>query len=265
MKNDHDSSEVQWLDLAARIRLVIEVNTPDRGRYRELEEASGISSETWKAFWYGRQRATQDLLDHVFAQWPEMAFWVATGLTDVRHGHISPNFALKLEPYPIQPMPCTADYFKAATRVLRSRQAGIDLPVSELDQLAQLEAARTLELGYTNHKEDKESLQELEEIVIGQKVVIDDNDLPLVSRILLQLQTDLGWSDSEMADALDVTEPLYKQVKAGAVELLTTSQKLRIVDRWGYGRVRNALLSVLPENLAARLRESDNKRVRPRL
>jgi hypothetical protein len=63
---------------------------------------------------------------------------------------------------------------------------------------------------------------------------------------------DLGWSDAEMADALDVTEPLYRQVKSGGVELLTASQKLRIVDRWGYGRVRNALLSVRPDLINGR-------------
>lgn len=254
-----------WPDLGERIRLAIDSNTPDRGRFRQLEDESGISAETWKAFWYRRQRPTQEMLDHVFRQWPQMAFWIATGLTDVRHGHISPHPVFTLESQPTQSMPKTAEYFRAATKVLRGRQLGVDVPVSELDQLAQLEAARTTELEYVNQKVDAESIQELKDIVIGQKLVSDDSDKPLVSRMLLQLQADLGWSDAEMADALDVTEPLYRQVKSGGVELLTTSQKLRIVDRWGYGRVRNALLSVLPDNWAQHVKQIDNARGRSRL
>lgn len=63
-----------------------------------------------------------------------------------------------------------------------------------------------------------------------------------------------------MAEVLDISEAAYKQVKAGAVELLTAKQQFRIFDRWGYDRVRNALLVVLPDEWADRIKKLDNNR-----
>ena len=92
--------------------------------------------------------------------------------------------------------------------------------------------------------------------------VTDEDARPLIARLLAELQAQRGWGDRDMAETLDISEAAYKHVKAGAVDLLTAKQQFRIFDRWGYDRVRNALLAVLPDEWAQRITELDNQRGR---
>lgn len=259
VNNSTELLGVLWPKLGERARLVIGLKTPDRGRFRALAEASGISAENWKSFWYGRQRATEDMLSHVFCEWPEMAFWVATGLTDVRHGHVPPPLVGQLESYPLRSMPKTADYYKAAVQVLRSSQAGVVPPAADVLRLEAAEEARSEELRDAVRADDTAALKQLAKTVEDIKLQ-DGVHRPLIARLLAELQTQRSWSDQEMAEVLDISEAAYKQVKAGAVELLTAKQQFRIFDRWGYDRVRNALLVVLPDEWADRIKKLDNNR-----
>lgn len=250
-----------WPNLAERARFVIATKTPDRGRFRTLADASGISADTWKSFWYGRQRATEEMLAYVCCEWPEMAFWVATGLTDLRHGHVSPPRVGQVEPYPMRSMPKTAEYFKVALKVVARRMADAWPSPAEMLQLEEAEEARREELGYAGRRDESALLQELATTVEGIQVT-DEDARPLIARLLAELQAQRGWGDRDMAETLDISEAAYKHVKAGAVDLLTAKQQFRIFDRWGYDRVRSALLAVLPDEWAQRITELDNQRGR---
>lgn len=259
--NSTEIPEVLWPNLAERARFVIATKTPDRGRFRALADASGISADTWKSFWYGRQRATEEMLSYVCCEWPEMAFWVATGLTDLRHGHVSPPHVGQVEPYPMRSMPKTAEYFKVALKVVARRKVDVWPTPAEMLELEGAEEARSEELGYSGRRDESALLQELATRVEGIKLT-DEDARPLIARLLAELQTQRGWGDRDMAETLDISEAAYRQVKAGAVDLLTTKQQFRIFDRWGYDRVRNALLAVLPDEWAQRIVELDNQRGR---
>lgn len=87
------------LSLNDRVRLVVVAVSPERGRPRFLEERTNLPAESWKKFLLERQRATLEMVEAVCREWPEHAFWIATGLTDVEHGHISgPGTSPLIEP-----------------------------------------------------------------------------------------------------------------------------------------------------------------------
>ncbi len=76
-------------DIAARLHDLIREKTSDRRRGKELEELTGIPSESWKNVLNGKQRPTCHMIEAAAKQWPEYAFWLATGLTDPDFGHTS--------------------------------------------------------------------------------------------------------------------------------------------------------------------------------
>lgn len=73
-----------------RLKVIIDVKTPSRGRFTMLEKSSTISAVNWKTFWYGRQRPNHEMIQTIARLWPEYAFWLVTGLTDNAFGHVSP-------------------------------------------------------------------------------------------------------------------------------------------------------------------------------
>ena len=158
-------------------------------------------------------------------------------------------------------MPKTAEYFKVALKVVARRKADAWPTPAEMLELEGAEEARSEELGYSGRRDEPALLQELATRVEGIKFT-DEDARPLIARLLAELQSQRGWGDRDMAETLDISEAAYRQVKAGAVDLLTAKQQFRIFDRWGYDRVRNALLAVLPDEWAQRIVELDNQRGR---
>lgn len=77
------------MDIQARLRAVIETVTEERGRFAELEKVTQVSANSWKSFWHGRQRPTCDMIEAICARWPHYAFWIATGITDAKFGHVN--------------------------------------------------------------------------------------------------------------------------------------------------------------------------------
>lgn len=74
--------------LQERLRAVIETVTDERGRFAELEKLTSISANSWKSFWHGRQRPTCDMIEAACTHWPQYAFWISTGITDAKYGHV---------------------------------------------------------------------------------------------------------------------------------------------------------------------------------
>lgn len=85
-----------------RMRLVIEAHVPRaktgpnsdryvaRGFWTELARATDVNSGRWRSFFCGHQQATHQMIEGIAKRWPEHAFWIATGLTDVDAGHKAP-------------------------------------------------------------------------------------------------------------------------------------------------------------------------------
>lgn len=57
-------------------------------RYKQLELLTGISADNWKSWFHGRQRPTVEMIEGAFSQWPQHAFWLATGRADSMNGHL---------------------------------------------------------------------------------------------------------------------------------------------------------------------------------
>lgn len=72
-----------------RLKAIIEVETNDRGRFSEMERLTEISANSWKSFWHGRQRPTCEMIEATCIHWPQYAFWLGTGITDAKYGHIN--------------------------------------------------------------------------------------------------------------------------------------------------------------------------------
>lgn len=72
-----------------RFRAVILTNTSDGRRWSELAAGSGIPATSWQKAYTGKQRPTVEMIEYVARSWPSYAYWLATGVTDARHGHVS--------------------------------------------------------------------------------------------------------------------------------------------------------------------------------
>lgn len=81
------------MNISERLRAVLETEIPDRKRSMLLEERTSIPSDTWRKFLKAQQNATVQMIEAVCREWPEYAFWIATGITDTAHGHIGPDIA----------------------------------------------------------------------------------------------------------------------------------------------------------------------------
>ncbi|MFZ6780416.1 hypothetical protein ACO0LD_26600 [Undibacterium sp. Ji83W] len=76
--------------LADRMKELIDTQADKRGKFAQLESLTGIQSENWKSFYYGRQRPNPDMIEALAHTWPEFAFWLVTGIDDFNKGHTSP-------------------------------------------------------------------------------------------------------------------------------------------------------------------------------
>jgi hypothetical protein len=92
--------------LGGRLRLLITAMTPEKKRFNELEAISGIPSATWRTWWRRDVAPSCHFIEAAAKAWPEHAFWLATGITDVEAGHTMPTPPALVKPY-IDPFPET--------------------------------------------------------------------------------------------------------------------------------------------------------------
>lgn len=76
--------------LSNRLRATVRLTTEETGRFRQLSSDSGIRDASWRAWWYGRQRPTAEMIEAVCRKNPEFALWVATGMDAPELGQESP-------------------------------------------------------------------------------------------------------------------------------------------------------------------------------
>jgi len=77
--------------LAARLKLVILAETHEKRRFPTLEEKTGVSENTWRTWWNRGGIPGGATVEGAARAWPEYAFWLVTGLTDVEYGHRMPK------------------------------------------------------------------------------------------------------------------------------------------------------------------------------
>lgn len=79
--------------LSTRLKLLLLAETKERGRYSELEVFTGIPAATWRTWWTRGGTPNGALVEAAAQHWPQFAFWLVTGCTDVRCGHDMPDLA----------------------------------------------------------------------------------------------------------------------------------------------------------------------------
>lgn len=110
-----------------RLKLLVSARTDDRLRYVQLETITGISADRWKNFWFGRKKADAEMIEAVSKAWPETAFWLACGASDVQFGHIAGSSENTFPEAPLrQTMPATVEYLRASVRARDCAQALVD-------------------------------------------------------------------------------------------------------------------------------------------
>lgn len=76
-------------NLRERFADVIRMNTSETRRWKELETLTGIPAANWLAAVRNKQRPTAEMIEALARAWPQYAFWMVTGTTDARYGHVS--------------------------------------------------------------------------------------------------------------------------------------------------------------------------------
>lgn len=86
--------------LTQRFNAIIDFVTTSTRRWKELEELTGISTHSWQKAYLGKQRPTAEMLEAVCQHWPDFAFWLMTGLTNLSAFHKCPP---RSHPWPSSP------------------------------------------------------------------------------------------------------------------------------------------------------------------
>lgn len=77
--------------LSTRMKCVIYAKTDEKRRFPRLEGLTKIPITTWRSWWKNGVTPSGVLVEAIARQWPEHAYWLITGMTDRRCGHVSPK------------------------------------------------------------------------------------------------------------------------------------------------------------------------------
>lgn len=169
-----------------RLKAVIERTTDERGRFAELEKLTLISANSWKSFWHGRQRPTCDMIAAVCTRWPKFAFWLSTGITDAKHGHVDSDGAASFPERRRARRKAAEGYWEMATimlawqhRVMESKESAdedVEYGISHAQkiQLLELEIGRNAEQHALAGVEDAELVAEL--VKLKTPSYLDDSE-----------------------------------------------------------------------------------------
>lgn len=73
-----------------RILDIIERVTESHRKFKNFEELTGINAQKWQNFSQGKQRANDEMIEAIGKAFPQYAYWLVTGKTDEKSGHVSP-------------------------------------------------------------------------------------------------------------------------------------------------------------------------------
>lgn len=77
-------------NIGTRLKLLIEAQTSEKGRFIELEKASGISYQTWRSWWQRDGAPSGQLIEACARMWPDYAYWLACSDTEPEYGNYAP-------------------------------------------------------------------------------------------------------------------------------------------------------------------------------
>lgn len=141
-------------NLIERFQAIIRLNTPEKRRWSELEALTNIPATSWNKAFNEKQRPTAEMIQAIARLWPEYAFWLSTGVTDAKHGHVSCRDGVIAKFYPERtyaPRNAARPYFLQLIDLFgrtygKAHQfASESLEKEALVNLAQLEVARDAE------------------------------------------------------------------------------------------------------------------------
>jgi hypothetical protein len=233
--------------LRDRLVSLITALVPEKGRFRTLAAKSQLTEDAWRGMWYDRQRASVFMIEFAAREWPQHAFWLVTGVTDQRAGHSAPA---GVDPFPEQLLTertRAVDVFKQAIKVRDLATAGADVPLVEKALLDQLIDARLQEQAQLDKSNDERLAVAAAFDEIATRPLNSAKDKPsALLKLLERLQLERGWPDAKMAEELGLSVDQYKASRYEGVPLATWASRARLLDRWGYDRVRDAILSIMP-------------------
>lgn len=76
-------------EVSDRFLRVVLANTQQGRRASQLASLTEIPASSWQKALDGKQKPTLAMLQVVAQLWPEHAFWMLTGITDARNGHLA--------------------------------------------------------------------------------------------------------------------------------------------------------------------------------
>lgn len=76
--------------LNKRLIEIVDTVTDAAKRWREMEDVTGIPRKRWQNVSRGVQRATEEMIEAIGEHWPQYAYWLVTGRSDIANGHRSP-------------------------------------------------------------------------------------------------------------------------------------------------------------------------------
>jgi hypothetical protein len=253
-----DGTTPVLLDLRDRLNLIV-LHHFGRGRFKQLAEASGIGQDSWKNTWHDKQRPTTEMVQYVARTWPQYAFWLATGITDARHGHRAPG---NLLPHPEPPTAVRAGaepYFRHAIRMLQRAETGQPTLLTDTVELRALAAARASDEAAAEAAEAMQNSSAIAAAVQDLDADTPPNAETRTGRLLAELQSNRQLTDDQMARLLDVDLETFLEAKADTSKLRKLSTG-RIFDAWAYDAIRDALLKVAPDRLGEAIRQRDIER-----
>jgi hypothetical protein len=256
-----DSTPAASMDLRDRLNAITAQQLGGRGRFKQLADVSGIGMDSWKNTWHNKQRPTTEMVQFVARAWPQYAFWLATGVTDARHGHQAPDGC---DSYPENiraSRPGAEPYFRHAIDMLARRERGEPELLTDLVELRELATARA------NDEVSAEAAETMRDgAAIAATVQALDADTPpkaetLTGRLLTELQSGRQLTDQQMARLLGVDDDTYLDMKSDTSKIKKLAMG-RIFDAWAYDAIRDALLKVAPDRFAQAIRQRDIERGR---
>lgn len=103
-----------------RLRILIEENTNENRRFKDLEEKTSLPSATWKSYWTTGSRPSSALIEAAALAWPLHAYWLVTGVDDSAFGHRAPS-GIGF-PTSSKEQVSSAEYFKASITLDKERE-----------------------------------------------------------------------------------------------------------------------------------------------
>lgn len=70
--------------LASRMMFLIGETTTPHKRFKELEDWTGIPSDSWRKFANGKQRPTSEMIERIGMRFPHYCQWLLTGSAQFR-------------------------------------------------------------------------------------------------------------------------------------------------------------------------------------